>query len=478
MRLKLAVLLALGLAGCNLIFPPDPPRVSVATISPAPGETDVALSSTVVAELELGDTALNLTTLTPETVSLSGPAGPVEANRAFQDGDIVLTPTAELAAQTTYTFSVTSGLKTEGGQAVEPYTSTLTTGDPETPEPLDPTIPGTGVDGLELRYTRNTPSSERTVLSRIGSLENNPCFEKDPPCTTDTWANLTTTDDVRVALENTGSEPLNLALSTSAPESFTVTPSSVTLEPGADEVVEIAFSGDFSAKGIYDELFHAEANDQRASLELVGNYLTRPEGGNEPNLPQILEATGYQVNLGDFRSNAAGSPEAGSEVRSRLWQRANPNQDIVVTQLAAYKTCCFTSQQGTTDFELFAADASGGSDYFFQLQYNQNYGQTIYPDGADTGIPNVGRTDTTIPFRIQIDRYSTKDPNETGLIGVRAWQITGQPNNYIVGQDYALSDCDAEPDPDEEDDPTGLVANCDFQDHVYLVTNIEPVASP
>lgn len=488
------ILLAL-LGSCNL-FPQGNDTPSVKSVTPANGSPDVGVTSTISAQLELGGEALNLTTLTPETVPLTGPAGPVEANRSYRDGAITVTPAAPLAAATPYTFSITSGLKTESGRAMEPYSSTFTTGagDPTSPEdptapedpsnpddpsnpvdPTDPTDPGAGIDGLSLRNASGAPSSNRMVLSRIGEV-GNPCEGKDDPkCNPERWDNLKTTDTGTVIIKNNGSEALELAFSTSSPDTFTVSPASASLQAGESEQVEVTFSGNFSKKVMYEGFFHTDVNGQRASLELVGNYMDRPEGGAEPSLPQILKAFGYEVTLGDFRSNSPGTPAAGLEVRSRLWQKADPSKPIRVTTLAALKTCCFASDERNADLEFFEPEVTNGVDYVFRLPYDPDYAQSLYPASPEGDTPAVGETDFSGPFRIQVDRYSSRDIDESGLVGIRVWPVNNKADSFIVGQDYAVSDCSEMADPEEENP---IVANCDFQDHVHLVENIMPVESP
>ncbi len=478
-----ALLLTVLLSGCTLFAPePDPVSPTVTSVTPASGAVDASLTTTVQATLDTDGAALNPVTANETTVTLTGPEGPVSVNRTLDGTTLTLTPTAELTGETTYTFAVTSGLETEVGTAATPFASTFTTvaaPDPDSePDPNDPGPPGAGIPGLSLTNALATPSGSRMVLTRVGDISNNPCFTKDPPCTVDTWPELKTIESGTVVFRNSGSSTLNLTLSAAPSAYYTVTPTSLSVASGGTASATVTFSSNYPKKGVYKAYVHADTGGSRASLELAGTYLPRPEGSNEPSLAQILKAAGLSANLGSFRQNTAGSPEAGSEVRARLWQRADPGKTVTVTELAAFKTCCKGSLTNT-DFELFPPDVVGGTGYFFQLQYDQDYAQTMFPAGAKAtagAVPNRGTTDYSGPFRIQVDRYSSQDLTDTKLVGIRIWPVENRANTYVVGQDYALADCDSDlAPPDDGDNEVGLSANCDFQDHVYLVENIAPV---
>jgi hypothetical protein len=124
---------------------PAPPRVapvgspapaagqpSVVTVTPAAGATGVLRDAFVRASVSVPNGAgVDPATVTSANVFLTGPGGAAVAAAVNTSGGgdvLVLSPTANLAANTTYTFSVTSGVKDLTGVAFAPFTSTFTTG--------------------------------------------------------------------------------------------------------------------------------------------------------------------------------------------------------------------------------------------------------------------------------------------------------------------------------------------------------------
>ena len=128
--------LALSLGACGL-FQPEPAVPSVGSVSPADGATNVPVSSSVVATLELpGDAQLDVTTLTAAAVTLTDSSGAaVAGNRTPQGDTIVFDPTTDLALDESYTFSVTGDVRTSTNVALQAFTSSFSTGDSVAPPP-------------------------------------------------------------------------------------------------------------------------------------------------------------------------------------------------------------------------------------------------------------------------------------------------------------------------------------------------------
>lgn len=105
---------------------------AVRTSTPANGATGVAPTTSVVEDLILPNGGVDPATLTGSTVRLTrvrdGVAVPATVITSG-GGDVVnLSPTAALAANTAYRFSLTSGVRDVSGRAFQPYSIVFTTG--------------------------------------------------------------------------------------------------------------------------------------------------------------------------------------------------------------------------------------------------------------------------------------------------------------------------------------------------------------
>lgn len=462
--------LSLLLSACpGTIEPPPPPELRITGLTPTGGATDVSVNSTVEATLELQGKALNLLTLTDSSVVLEDPGGVVAANRSFEAGTLILTPLEALAGETTYTFRTTTDLKTEDGRAVEAFSASFTT------EAVAQTGPLTGITGLTMTNGLGAPAADRLVLSRVGKFVGVPCPSNYTTCAP-SWSKLKDRRTGTVVLKNTSGAALELNLDSSEPEIYSVTPASVSLANGQSETVKVSVVGDYPEKGLYISYVNARTATQGQSLTVNTLYQTVPEGGHEPRLGTVLKALGYSINQGNHQSNATDSAPAGSEVRSRYWQAASAGSPIEVTQLAAYMTCC-TRLSSLVDFEFFAEGTTVGP--FFTLAYNTNYAQAVYPAGTGSTNGKVPNKDTIIyngTFYVEIAGYESLNTGDAGRLGLRFWPVKGQANTYVVGQDFAISPCPADnPDDDDSEGENPVVANCDYQDLLYLVKNIKPV---
>lgn len=105
---------------------------SITQVSPPAGATNVLLSAAVTADLSLPNGGLDPSTVTTANVTLtrnSDHAVIAAIVNTTGGGDaIILQPTANLSANTSYTFAVTAGVKDIAGATMTPFTSTFTTG--------------------------------------------------------------------------------------------------------------------------------------------------------------------------------------------------------------------------------------------------------------------------------------------------------------------------------------------------------------
>ncbi|WP_432479592.1 putative Ig domain-containing protein [Nocardioides sp. GXQ0305] len=237
------------------------------------------------------------------------------------------------------------------------------------------------------------------------------------------------------------------------------------IEPGQFHDLEVDFGGSGS-RGIYGATLTIESNAANAPalpVQLRGFWQPQPEGGTEPTMTQVARTFGYTTAIGEPLEDEYAGPLQGDEVRSLLWKRLDPSQPVTARQLTALHGCC-------TAEDSMGSPVSGAHD--------GAWGQSFYPRAAQSGNATAAapfRQGTATPagnFALTIAGYtSNKTPTQTdpANLGIRAWPVevggTVVPGAYLVGQDFVQNGCG------------GGSANCDYQDNVYLVTNIAPVAS-
>jgi glucose/arabinose dehydrogenase len=124
--------LAPNVSNAVVIKPFTATQPSVALVNPANGATSIYINTAVACDLNLPNGALEPSTVNNTTVKLvktSDSSSVAATVNTTGGGDaIVLQPTADLAANTQYTFTITAGVKDVTGASFVPFTSTFTTG--------------------------------------------------------------------------------------------------------------------------------------------------------------------------------------------------------------------------------------------------------------------------------------------------------------------------------------------------------------
>ena len=375
--------------------------------------------------------------------------------------------------------------------------------------PVPNTPPADGIAGLKVSNASGLPYSDRLVLQKIENAKGKFCDPvKNPGCdpTVDKWANIEFPTTGTVNLQNTGGSALQLSLSFQNDNLFVFPEgeSTLTLQPGQTYELEVEFNPvDYDAKGVYPAGLLIQSGTQSAGLQLAGLYQLRPEGSREVQLgPLVTQLFGYNIDLGTTSSGKLASPDAnsplaGDEVRSDTWEAADSGSPVTALQIAAFHDCCGQSYA----LELHNP---GSSSAFASMKPVGVYGQSIYPRKSVNGPLTELSANPSGPFEIYSAGYSSapgEGKNKGGRLGVRLWPLKDRsgntvPNAYLVAQDFVLSACNSSPT--DPDDPGGdsdsvvtgdsdigyeglspmqsaIIANCDYQDNVYIIRNVKPV---
>lgn len=233
-----------------------------------------------------------------------------------------------------------------------------------------------------------------------------------------------------------------------------------------------------AAGGVWDGTLTISSNDAdrpTRTVNLSGYWQAESENENEPGLQTLINSLyGYKTNISDlqepnFPNNGSQPTLYGEEVASGLWETADPTLPVTVRQLDAFHNQFSSGTEPATLLGWYAAGNSGSVNWLFQQQPGES--QSLLPTihGSNTA-PAQGSFTASGAFGFNIDGEASQDSLNTTDISlgrsghaVRFYPVrdaTGKlvPNQWLMVMDYENSQYD----------------NSDFQDNVYLVSNIHP----
>ncbi|MTD16945.1 choice-of-anchor D domain-containing protein [Nakamurella sp. YIM 132087] len=331
---------------------------------------------------------------------------------------------------------------------------------------------------LTLENADGVPYSDRLTMNRIQNPQTGTTCKDAAACDPVTGPFIpanTVHDTTSLVIRNTGTDPLNVTeLAVTGPFTLVTPPALPALVAvGGTLTVQVRFTATTigTSGGLWNGTLTVGSDDPArpsVPVELAGFWQSISEGGQEPDLSELARLFGYTTTI-----TAAGVPlnqqgkvtASGDEVLSPYWLRADASQPVSVRQLAAYHT------QGNT--ATFKWNVKGSNTTTNVLTHAGVDGQSILPHrNGSTTLPASGTFSPTGAFGFQIDG-EWSDPvknnqgvdNANGCVGacghhLRAWSVRDRsgavvPNTWLVSMDYS-----------------GI--NYDYQDNVYLVTNIKP----
>jgi hypothetical protein len=210
---------------------------------------------------------------------------------------------------------------------------------------------------------------------------------------------------------------------------------------------------------------------------------------SEPSLASIVSTFGYTTTIvkpGETTDHGGHPVPVGDEILDPYWNQADPSAPITVRQLAAFHRQ--NNFDPVTGDPLTAASSifwySKGSSKTLNKLFTHNIdeGQALLPhlSGSSTKIAQATfRQKTSTPFGFNVDKthftddslnqldFKPSDPNQTGIPGTghsfRIFPLKDAngnlvPNTYIFAMDYTAN----------------VFANWDYNDNVYLISNITP----
>ncbi|HZL36013.1 MAG TPA: Ig-like domain-containing protein, partial [Tepidisphaeraceae bacterium] len=238
-----------------------------------------------------------------------------------------------------------------------------------------------------------------------------------------------------------------------------------------------------AAGGVWNGTLSIATNDPvnpNRAVQLSGYWQYQSEHENEPGLQTLTNLLyGYGTDISNtFQPNYPNGSTAtyyGEEVNSGLWNIADTSQPISIRQLAAYH-----NQVDTTSGEPTAAAVEwytqGSNTNHFLFQHQTGESQSVLPTlKGSTTAPAEATFMPTGTFGWYLDGEHSEDALNTVDINtyhreghaVRFWPARDGngniiANTWIMAMDYQ----------------NGPFDNSDFQDNVYLVSNMAEAGLP
>jgi hypothetical protein len=323
------------------------------------------------------------------------------------------------------------------------------------------------------------PSSDRVIFNYV----------QNPDTTTPNVVHDTQALDI----ENTGDAPLVISsIAISGPWQFVGAPTGgyagTSIAAGATLPVTLQFTQRTLPAHTYNETNYTttpnggavitgtltintnDATTPSKVVTLAGYWQQLSNQNTEPGLQTIVNLlSGYKTNI-----NSTPIPDLteqstpvlyGSEVAATSWEAAIPSQQVSLQQLGAFRT------EGNNAAVYWYTASNQVSNLLFNDAANQ--GQTLLPT-LSSGANAAASFTPTGAFGFRVDNeYSTDSINvaagNTGGGGhhFRFFPLVDAsgntvPNTYIVTMDYG----------------TLQTENFDFNDNVFVVSNIRPATTP
>src|SRR5690606_18648452 len=204
-------------------------------------------------------------------------------------------------------------------------------------------------------------------------------------------------------------------------------------------------------------------NEPFAIINLGAGYQQKKEGQDEPQAQTLIDAFGFKSVIG--RIPAGSYFPAGEEIMSKYWYIADTSKPVYVRQLAAFHGCC-----GAADSVRLRLK-SNNSTIIGQFSHDARDGQSNLPLKNNSPTPAEMILPSLTPSQVFMMEVAGKVSCEPGdnvcsgnnLHGMRIWPVRDPqgkfiPNAYIFSMDFVGN-------------PS---VNYDYNDNVYLITNIKP----
>ena len=275
------------------------------------------------------------------------------------------------------------------------------------------------------------------------------------------------TDSKTVTIKNTGRTDLligNLRLTGPYADQFTFSgPADITLAAGTTQDYEVTFAPELNQDnlGYQQAQLSIETNGVREGNFNVGLYALKKagfEGGQEPPLQDVVNTLGLGIDVGwtTLAHTTAASPQ-GEEILAPLFEAAGSGR-VGITSVARYSPAetlpfgFYTNTDGILSATQVGVQAGGIVN-----------AQTLYPSLASGSTSFVA---PTAPFGIYVESKTfnrtnyTQDALNLGIAHRARIYPVRDRSGQLVDDSYLVCFEDA--------------TNGDYQDYVFLLTNVRP----
>ena len=329
---------------------PDTTKPTVTSRTPAPGATNVAVGTAVSAVLS---EAVQQSSIAFELRNAGGTLVPSSTAWNAATRTATLTPTAVLAASTTFTASL-SGAQDPSGNTMDPVTWSFTT---ETPDTTKPTVtartPAPGATGVAVGTAVTATFSEALQAGTVALELRTPANALVPSTTAYDAATRT------VTLTPTGG--LSPSTTYTANLSSARDPSGNTMDPVSWSFTTLASSNGCPCTIWPSTATPARTDSDRDAVELGVRFRASTSGFvTGIRFYKPVESTGVHVgslwsNTGTRLANVTFTNETASG-----WQQASFATPVAVTAGTTYVASYFTPSRYVTTSNYFTAPTTRG----------------------------------------------------------------------------------------------------------------------
>ncbi|GAA1844567.1 malectin domain-containing carbohydrate-binding protein [Microlunatus capsulatus] len=466
----------------------SPVRTATVTVDVTDGALTVdALggTNTKLQYVDINDAAVVADTTAP-TVTAAVTGLQQSAGVYKNEASITVTATDAQSGVASLTYSLDNGpfvpwtaavKVTAGGQHTVRARASDVAGNVATPPTTTFTVvtAGSSTAQVVLENGDGVPFADRLVMNRIQNPERGTTCKTAGCGPTGPFipANVVH-DTATLVVRNTGTEALNVTgLPVTGPFQLVnpaVAPALVPVGGQLQVPVRFTATSGGAANGLWTGTLTVQTDDAdepALPVQLAGFWQSVSEGNQEPDLRETFAAFGYTtaVTAAGVPLNTQGQVRAsGDEVLSPYWLRADTTRPVTVRQLAAFHT------QGNTATFRWHAKTSGSATGV--LTHDGVEGQSFLPHLAGSTAVAQGVFNPAGAFGLQIDGEWSDPTRNNAAVDVangclapcgqhlRTWAVRDRSgtivrNTWLVAMDYS-----------------GI--NYDYQDNVYLVTNMKP----